>query len=70
MIFSVLLGFSEPLIILFIWLLFLAVLGLRCCMSFSLIAASRGYSLVEVHEHPIEVASLAVEHRFQGAWAQ
>ena len=28
--------------------LFLIVLGLRCCASFSLVVASRGYSLVEV----------------------
>ena len=33
------------LIILFIYL-FLAVLGLHCCTSFSLVVASRGYSLV------------------------
>ena len=33
----------------FIYLcLFLAVLGLCCCVGFSLVAASRGHSLVEV----------------------
>ena len=36
----------------------------------SLVAANRGYSLVAVHELLIVVASLAVEHRLQGAWAQ
>ena len=50
--------------------LFWAVLGLHCCMSFSLVAASGGYTLVYVHECPIVVASLTVEHRLQGAWAQ
>ena len=39
-------------------------------MIFSLVAASGGYSLVEVCERPIVVASLAVEHRLQGAWAK
>ena len=34
--------------ILFIYCLFLAVLGLCCCIGFSLVAASGGYSLVEV----------------------
>ena len=29
--------------------LFLAVLGLRCCVDLSLVAASRGYSLAVVH---------------------
>ena len=29
---------------LFLFILFLAVLGLRCCVQFSLVAASRGYS--------------------------
>ena len=48
-------------IILFIYL-FLAVLGLCCCMGFSLVAVSRGYSLVVVPTRLlIEVASLVVE---------
>ena len=42
--------------------LFLAVLGLRCCMGFSLVAASRGYSLVTVCGLLIVVAFLVVEH--------
>ena len=32
--------------------------------------ASGGYSLVLVHGLLIAVASLVVEHRFQGMWAQ
>ena len=35
-------------VIIFICLLW-AVLGLRCCTGFSLVAASRGYSLFAVH---------------------
>ena len=42
--------------------LFLAVLGLHCCMGFSLDATSRGYSLVMVSRFLIVVDSLAVEH--------
>ena len=33
---------------LFVFNLFLSVLGLNCCMGFSLVVASRGYSLVVV----------------------
>ena len=40
--------------------LFLAVLGLCWCLDFSLVVASRGYSLVG-HEHLTVVVSLA-EH--------
>ena len=46
----------------FIFYLFLAVLGLHCCAGFSLVAASRGYSLVTAHKLLIVVASLVVEH--------
>ena len=42
-------------------ILFLALLGLSCCVGFSLVAASRGSTLV-VPGLPITVASL-VEHR-------
>ena len=45
---------------LFIYL-FLAVLGLHCCADFSLVAVSRGYSLVEVCGLLTVAASLAVE---------
>ena len=43
--------------------LFLAVLGLRCCMDFSLVAASRSFSLVAVPGLLITMASVVVEHR-------
>ena len=39
------------------YLLFLAVLGLGCCVGFSLVAVSRGYSLVVEHGLLIVVAS-------------
>ena len=42
--------------------LVLAILGLCCCVGFSPVAASGGYSLVAVHRLLIAVASL-VEHR-------
>ena len=38
--------------------LFWAVLGLRCCVGFSRVAASKGYSLVATHGLLIVVASL------------
>ena len=41
--------------------LFLTVLGLHCGAGFSLVSASRGYSLVAVHWLLIVVASLVVE---------
>ena len=43
--------------------LFLAVLGLCCCMGLSLVSASRGYSLIAVCGRLIVVASLVSEHR-------
>ena len=43
--------------------LFLAALGLRCCMGFSLVALSGGYSLVPVLRLLIVVASFVAEHR-------
>ena len=49
---------------LFIYL-FLAVLGLRCCEGFSLVAASGGYSLLAVHGLLIVVTALVVEHGFE-----
>ena len=45
----------------FYLLIFLAVLGLHCCMGFSLVVASRGYSLVAVCRLLTVVASLAAE---------
>ena len=49
-------------IILFTYLFILAGLGLCSCVDFSLVAVSRGYSLVEVLELLIAVASLFAEH--------
>ena len=43
--------------------LFLAVLGLRCCTGFSLVAVSGGCSLVAVHGLLIAVASFVVKRR-------
>ena len=43
--------------------LFLAALGLQCCIGFSLVAESGGYSLVEVGGLLVAVASLVAEHR-------
>ena len=45
--------------------LFLALLGLRCSGDFSLVAASRSYSLVAVGGLFTAVAFL-VEHRLEG----
>ena len=47
----------------------LSVLGLWCCMGFSLVAASRGFNLVAACGLLIAVASLALEPRPQGTWA-
>ena len=47
----------------YLFILFLAVLCLRLCAGFSLVAASRGYSLVAVLGLLIAVASLVLEHR-------
>ena len=46
----------------FLIYLFLAVLGLHCCKSFSLVVGSRAYSLVAVLWLLIMVASLVGEH--------
>ena len=48
----------------FLFYLFLAVLGLRCCVDFSLVSESKGYSLVAVFRLLLAVASLC-----RGAWA-
>ena len=42
---------------------FLAVLGLHCCVGFSRVVASRGYFLAVVPRLLIAVASFGVEHR-------
>ena len=40
------------------------MLGLHCCVGFSVIAASGGYSLGVVYSLLILVASLVAEHGF------
>jgi len=47
----------------------LALLGLFCCMGFSLVADSRGYFVVVVHRLLITGASLVAEHGLYGTWA-
>ena len=44
-------------------------MDLHCCLDFSLVAASKGSSLVVVHRLPI-AAPLVAEHRLWGTWAQ
>ena len=44
------------------YFLFLAVPGLCCWEGFSLVAASKGYSLVVAHGLPAAVASLVAEY--------
>ena len=43
--------------------LFLAVLGLRGCVGFSVLEVTRGYSLVVVPGFLITLVSLGAEHR-------
>ena len=50
--------------------LFLAVLGLHCCVGFSLDVISRDYSLVAVSGPLIAVASLIGECGLWGTWAE
>ena len=53
-------------VLLFIYWLYWVFL---CCAGFSLVEASRGYSLVAMHRLLIEVASLVEEHRLPSAQA-
>ena len=54
------------------------MLSVHCCVEFSLVVASRGYSLVAVNVLLIAVASFVVEHMRRGCagfsssgmWAQ
>ena len=43
--------------------LFLSALGLHCCVDFSQVMASRGYSLVAECRLLIAIVSLVEEHR-------
>ena len=45
----------------------MAVLGLHCCMGFSLVAASGSYSLVTMHRHLMTVASFVAGCRLAGS---
>ena len=48
----------------------MAVLGLCCCVGFSLVLASGGFSLVVVHGVlVVHGGSLVAEHGLYGAWA-
>ena len=49
--------------------LFLAMLGFCCCMGSSLVAVSRGFSLLTVLGFLVTAGSLFVEHRPQGLLA-
>ena len=48
---------------------FLAVLGLPCCVGFSLVAVSGGYSVVVTYWLLIVVTSVVAEHSLLGAQA-
>ena len=48
--------------------LFMAVLGLCCCICFSLVAANGDYSLVTRYGFLVAVASLVVACRFPYLW--
>ena len=54
----------------FLFIYFLAVLGLCCCVGFSLVAGNGVYSVVGVFRLLIVVASLVVEHRLNSYGAQ
>ena len=51
----------------YICFLFLAALGLLCCVRLFLVLAIGGCSLVAVHRVFIAVASLLAEHRLKGS---
>ena len=51
--------------IVYIYYLFSTVLGLSCCVGFSIVVASGGYSQFVVQGLLIAVASLVVEHGVQ-----
>ena len=44
------------------------MLGLHCCMGFSLVVASKGYPLVGVRGLPIVVTAFVEGHRREGMW--
>ena len=54
---------------LFIYLFIFGCTGSRCCIGFSLVAVSKGYSLVAMCGLLIVMASLVAQHSLQGLWA-
>ena len=63
---GVLPGAAEALFLFFKIDLFLAVLGLHCCLGFSLVSVSRGSPVVAMCRLLIAVDSLVAEHGSQG----
>ena len=63
-------GFLWGFFVFFFNIYLLAVLGLHCYSGFSLVAETKGYSLVALHGLPIAMASLIAEHglRAWGLW--
>ena len=59
----------ENLYFIYLCISLLAVLGLHCCVGFSLVVASRGCSLIAVCGLLIAVVSLVAEHGRQGTRA-
>ena len=49
-----------------LFILFFTLLGLNCCMGFSLVAVIKGCSQIAVHRFLITVASLVAECELQG----
>ena len=47
----------------FSFFIYLTLVGVCCCVDFSLVAESRGYALTAVHGLLVVVASLVAEHR-------
>jgi len=45
------------------------MLGLHCCVGFSLVVANRGHPPAMVSRLLTAVTSLVAEHRAQGIWA-
>ena len=54
----------------YLFVLFLAVLGLHCCVGFSLAVVSCGHALLAVHGLLIAVASLVEGHRLSAPGLQ
>ena len=59
--FSLLFFFRNFPLLEFVYLLFLSVLGLHCCMGFSLVVVNGGHSLIAMRRLLILVTSLVAE---------